>query len=176
MNGMKFGLMLVVLGGFAIGCSQSSGPADANKGKASAEGRKYLLEVEPTGVRSLLDVRKEARDGDDIVMVARIAGSEKPFVDQRASFTVADLSIKPCPESEGCPTPWDCCCVPREDLVQAIAQVKFVDENGKTLNVSAKELLGVRELSVVVVKGKADRDEKDNLTVIANGIFLRKNK
>jgi len=173
MNRMKLGMVFVLLVGLISGCSRNTGP---DQGAASVEGKKYLLDAEPAGAKSVLDIRKEAKDGDDIVMVARIAGSEKPFIDQRASFTVADLSIKPCPESEGCPTPWDCCCVPAEDLLQAIAQVKFVDANGKTLNIGARELFGVKELAVVVVKGKADRDEKGNLTVVANGLHLRKTK
>jgi hypothetical protein len=175
--------VLFVAVGLAVGCSQNGGPAGGHgKGggktdpAAAAEGKKYLLEVEPAGARGVLETRKQAKDGDEVVMVGRIAGSAKPFVEGRASFSVTDLSIKPCPDGEGCPTPWDCCCVPREELLPAMAQVRFASGDGKTLGVGAKDLLGLKELSVVVVKGKASRDEKGNLSVVADGLHVRKGK
>jgi hypothetical protein len=39
--------------------------------------------------------------------------------------------------------------------------------------VDARELLGVKELQTVVVKGKAKRDEQGNLTVLASGVYPR---
>ena len=39
----------------------------------------------------------------------------------------------------------------------------------------ARELLKVQELSTVVVRGKAQRDESGNLTVLANGVYVTKN-
>ena len=50
----------------------------------------------------------------------------------------------------------------------------IVDENGRTVKADAKNLLNVKELVTVVVRGKAKRDEKGNLTVLANGVFVRK--
>jgi hypothetical protein len=38
----------------------------------------------------------------------------------------------------------------------------------------ARELLKVKELSTVVVKGKAQRDAAGNLTVVASGVFMKK--
>ncbi len=40
----------------------------------------------------------------------RIGGSEKPFVDGLAAFTIVDLKVPYCADDEGCPTPWDYCC------------------------------------------------------------------
>ena len=34
-------------------------------------------------------------------------------------------------------------------------------------------MLGVQELSTIVVKGKAQRDDAGNLTVLASGIFVK---
>ena len=51
--------------------------------------------------------------------------------------------------------------------------VKFVDENGKSVETDARELLGVKELQTVVVTGKAQRDDAGNLTVLASGLFVR---
>ncbi len=176
-------MVLVVTAGIAVGCGQNSGPTGVQgkggpKGDPAAadDGKKYLLDAEPAGAKGVLEARKQAKAGDEVVLVGRIAGSKKPFVEGRASFSVTDLSIKPCEPDEGCPTPWDCCCVPKEELLPATAQVRFVGGDGKTLNVGAKELLGVRELAVVVVKGKADRDDKGNLTVVASALHVREAK
>ncbi|NIL95715.1 MAG: hypothetical protein GTO53_00720 [Planctomycetales bacterium] len=51
--------------------------------------------------------------------------------------------------------------------------MKIVDPQGQLVRSSAKELLNVKELATVIVKGKAQRDDKGNLTVIAQGIFVR---
>ena len=37
----------------------------------------------------------------------------------------------------------------------------------------AKDLFGIKELSTVVVNGTANRDDKDNLTVLARGLYVR---
>lgn len=175
-------LMLVA---FTLGCGQSQkgSPPDTKGAKSedknlgpTEEGKKYLLAAEPKGAKGVVDARKDVKDGEPVVLVGRIAGSRKPFVDGRASFSVTDLKIEPCAEDEGCPTPWDCCCTGKEELLPAMAQVKFDGKDGKTLNVGAKELLGVKELAIVVVTGKANRDDKGNLTVVADGLHVRSAK
>ena len=55
-----------------------------------------------------------------------------------------------------------------------MALIKVVDENGKTVRAHAKSLLNVKELSTVVVKGKAKRDDAGNLTVLASGVHIEK--
>lgn len=52
--------------------------------------------------------------------------------------------------------------------------IKVVDENGKLVKADARELLKVKELSTVVIKGKARRDDKGNLTILASGVFVKK--
>lgn len=52
--------------------------------------------------------------------------------------------------------------------------IKVVDENGKLVKADARELLNVKELSTVVIKGKARRDDKGNLTILASGVFVKK--
>jgi hypothetical protein len=51
-----------------------------------------------------------------------------------------------------------------------------VDDTGKPVSQSARDLLNVKELSTVVVKGKAKRDDQGNLTVAANQVFVRPGK
>ena len=42
------------------------------------------------------------------------------------------------------------------------------------MKAGAKELLDVKELSTVVVRGKAQRDDTGNLTVLASGVYVKK--
>ena len=68
--------------------------------------------------------------------------------------------------------PWDYCCETPK-LKTSTALVKVVDDGGDVVKADAKQLLGVRELSTVVVKGKAQRDDAGNLTVLATTIFVK---
>ena len=94
----------------AIGCSQES-PTTATPqvtNLASAvDGSKYLLNSEPDDAMDVIKVRKEAKDDENIVIVGRIGGSENPWVEGRAAFSIVDPSLKPC--EDGCPKPWDYC-------------------------------------------------------------------
>jgi hypothetical protein len=54
-----------------------------------------------------------------------------------------------------------------------IATVKIIGEAGAPVSQSARDLLNVKELATVVVKGKAKRDDQGNLTVSANQVFVR---
>ena len=56
----------------------------------------------------------------------------------------------------------------------AIVQGKVVDEDGSLVKADAKGLLDVKELSTVVIKGKAQRDDAGNLTVLASGVYVKK--
>jgi hypothetical protein len=164
--------MVLLTGALATGCS--GGPT-SSPNKPAAGGDKYRLAEEPAPAKAVGEVRKDAKDGDEVVVVGRIGGNVKPWVDGRAAFWIIDSSLKSCKDTEGddCPTPWDYCCTPREELVKMMATVKVVDEHGQTVSTDARELLGVKELQTVVVRGKAKRDEQGNLTVLAPGVFVR---
>ena len=54
------------------------------------------------------------------------------------------------------------------------ALVKIVDETGELVKADARKLLKVQELSTVVVKGKAQRDDTGNLTILASGVYVKK--
>ena len=154
-----------------LGCSQDEGGDDA----PSVDGSKYVLKTEPAGAQAVEAVRKDAKDGDEVVVVGRIGGKPDPWGKGYATFTIVDESLKPCNERDDdtCPTPWDYCC-DLSDLTDKSAFVEFVDESGKVVKADAKKLLAVKELQTVVVHGKAVRDETGNFTLQADGIFVRK--
>lgn len=155
------------------GCGPSSTPAA--KDGASAEGAAYLLTSEPSGAKGVKETRTAAKDSDEVTLVGRIGGEEKPWVEGQAAFLIVDTSLKPCNERPGddCPIPWDYCCDAGE-LPTSKAMIKIVDAGGKTVATDARKLLGVKELQTVVVHGKAKRDDAGNLTVLADKIFVRK--
>ncbi len=174
---MHFMSLALLAGVLAAGCNQIK--TDGKTPVATLnedDSTKYVLVDEPAGAKPVLAVRQESKDGDDVVVVGRIGGEVKPWVEGKAAFWIVDASIKSCKETEDddCKTPWDYCCLPKEELRGAMATVKFVDDQGKTLASDARQLLGVKELQTVVVRGHAKRDEQGNLTVLATGLYVRR--
>src|SRR3990172_11878487 len=159
--------VVLLLGGLVVtGCTQNAKPA--------VDGSKYLLKSEPTGAKDVIKARGEAKNEAEIVVVGRIGGGTNPWVDGRAAFTIVDPSLKACSDIPGdaCETPWDYCCE-TDKLPASTAFVKVVDEAGNIVKADARELLKVKELQTVVVRGKAQRDAACNLTVIASGVYVR---
>jgi hypothetical protein len=163
-----------------VGCERSANVNNPSGAVAiQSEGADgLLLAEEPEGAKGVLDVRKDAKDGDEVLVVGRVGGRAEPLVKGRASFTIVDPSLKTCSDIPGdnCERPWDYCCENPSDLARATVLVKFVDEGGKTVARDARELLGVEPLQTVVVRGKAKRDADGNLTVLASALHVRGKK
>lgn len=170
--------LLLGLAIFAVtGCGQDTTDQSGVMTKPTAsdlDGSKYMLDAEPDTAKSVLEARADATDGEDIVVVGRIGGSENPWIDGRAAFSIVDEVAKPCNEIPGdkCPKPWDYCC--EDNLASKTTLVKFVGDDGKALSAGAKDLFKVKELDTVIIKGKAKRDDAGNLTVLASSMFVRK--
>ncbi|MBW3540078.1 MAG: hypothetical protein KY476_07405 [Planctomycetes bacterium] len=160
------------LAALALGCGGGDDGDGANAG-AESGGSAYVLNAEPAAARGVTDVRKAAKDGDEVTVVGRIGGSADPFVKDLAAFTIVDPKLKPCSPEEGCPRPWDYCCT-FEGLAEGTAMVQIVDDGGQLVSTDARKLLPVKELSTVVVRGKAKVDPEGNLTVRANQLYVRK--
>ncbi|MEW4488931.1 hypothetical protein AB1L42_12665 [Thalassoglobus sp. JC818] len=141
----------------------------------SEAGEQYVLTEEPADALNVIEARESTEADSEIVVFGQIGGSHEPFVDGRAMFTVVDDSLESCNEIPGdsCPTPWDYCCETPK-LKGATALVKVVDANGEPVKTDARELLGVRELTSVIVKGNAQRDDAGNLTILASSIYVKK--
>ncbi len=167
---MKWITVPALLLAACLGCSDNK-PGSGFSG----DGAKYLLKEEPAEAQSVLDTRKKTKDGDDVVIVGRIGGRKDPWGSGQASFSLIDASLVPCSEIEGdnCDTPWDYCCDDPKRLLASMATVNIVDAQGDTVQTPARELLGVKELQTVVVRGKAKRDDKGNLTILAMGLYVR---
>src|SRR6478752_5981903 len=167
-------VLTIVFALIAVLAGQSAAPAREPNNDDSANNSKYILKEEPKDAMGVIDAREKAKDKDDVVVVGRIGGRKNPWVKGAAAFSIVDPSLKACSERPGdtCPTPWDYCC--EADLSKATVFVTVVDDKtGKTLKEDAREALKLRELDTVVVKGKAQRDKKGNLTIAASKLFVR---
>ncbi len=166
---MILSLMVLSLTLLAVGCGKSQ-TATTNEGGAA--GSQFVFATEPKDAVPVGEARESIGDGEDITLVGVIGGSSQPFVEGLAAFTIVDRKVPYCAADEGCPTPWDYCCT--QDQVKGnMATVKIVDDAGKPITQDARGLLNVKELSTVVVQGKAFRDDQGNLTVAANKVFVR---
>jgi hypothetical protein len=163
--------LATVLVGIIAGCGTSSSPPNTTAAP-SADGAAYRLASEPAAAKGVKEARADAKDEEEVTLVGRIGGDPNPWVEGQAAFLVMDSALKPCGADEGCPTPWDCCCDPNLSP-ETKAMVKVVDADGKTVATDARKLLGLKELQTVVVHGRAKRDETGNLTVLADGVFVR---
>jgi hypothetical protein len=131
----------------------------------------YTLAAEPAGAKGVVAVREASRDGDEIVVVGKVGGSARPFVEGRCAFTMIDTSIEPC-DDDGCGNPY--CSVDAGVLRKSTTLVKVVDGQGNSLPTGARQAFGLEQLQTVVIKGKAKKDEQGNLTILASGVFVRK--
>lgn len=182
MLNFKLSIGVALLAGVLAGCSAQSisqPTTTANSDKPateqpSAEGARFRLSAEPTGAVEVIGVRSDATDGDQVVVVGRIGGDVNPWVQGRAAFSLVDNSIRACSDipGDGCPTPWDYCCE-TDKLKTGKILVKFVDEGGQLIASDARELLGVRELDTVVVKGKVQKSADGNAVLLANGVYVK---
>lgn len=167
MNVKHWGMMVLAIA-TAVGCGETNPQADV--AEAAAPDPTYVMTTEPTGAAGVGEVRDSSEE--EVMVVGRIGGSVEPFVDGLAAFTIVDPAVPYCADEEGCPTPWDYCCK-QNQVKDNIATVKVVNEKGDIVAKDAPELLGVKELSTVVVKGKAERDKQGNLTVLAEQVYVK---
>jgi hypothetical protein len=174
-----FGLSVLLA---ATGCGESQpqhGPAATSAADLKVYQARYVLTDEPDGAMGVLTAREESKTDQKVVVVGRIGGSARAWVDGMAAFVMADASALGedtdcCEEGctvEGCTEP---CCAQAKELKGFTALVKVVDEAGSPLAVDARQLLDVKERDTVVVRGRAVRDDAGNLTILADGIHVRR--
>ena len=133
---------------------------------------RYVAMTEPAGALPVGLVRQSGVMDQTVTLEGVVGGTPYPFIEGLAAFTIVDPSVPFCRPAEGCPTPWDYCCA-QDQVRQNIATVKVVDDSGRPVTVDARELLGIKGLSSVVVQGDIQRDDHGNLTVVTNKVFVR---
>ena len=168
----KWKLSFVVAALFAVGLTGCNSENTTSTVAQSAHDSTYVVSSEPQGAVAVGDARDSVEDEQEVVLIGRIGGSAEPFVDGIAAFTIVDPKVPHCSAEEGCPTPWDYCCE-QDQVKDNIAMVKIVDAQGKPVSQDARLLLGVKELSTIVVRGKAQRDADGNLALSASQVYVK---
>ena len=160
---------------FLVGCQQP----DA---RVLELRKQYVLSQEPSGASSIeatLEKAKEAHveDVGEVVLVGRIgAGEFEPWAAGQASFLMSEAL----PETDHAATPGhdpaNCpfCRRRAEKAASFTALVQFRDDKGEIVPIDARELLGVEQNQVVVVRGKARVDKVGTLVVAADGIHVKR--
>lgn len=172
-------VLAVAFTGLAMttGCgSATESPAVASSSVVNIDASQYQLEEEPDGAVGVITARETAEDGAAIVLVGRVGGSARPWVDGRAAFTLLDASMSVVAEGEdsgeeGELCTGDCCALERQSCTTL---VKVVDSQGKLVPMDSRELLGLKESDMVVVQGTAKKDKSGNFVMLAKGVFIRK--
>lgn len=148
----------------------------AANGMAAALPDGLFATSEPPDAINVSDAKHAADEGAEIVIRGRIGGSRQPFVEGRAIFTIADLSMPSCAENpeDACRTPWDYCCEPRDAVAANTATIRVVDDAGAPLRTTLEGAGGLRPLAEVVVRGRVSQKQGDKVLVVdAAAVFVR---
>lgn len=157
------------------GCGKSPAmQTQTTESTANIDGSQFMLADEPDGAVGVIAAREAAEDGAPLVLVGRVGGSDNPWIEGRAAFTLLDASVTVVAEGtdseEGEICTGDCCATER---LHCTTLVKIVDEKGQLVPVDARKLLGLRMLDMVVLQGTAKKDETGNFVMLAKGVFVR---
>ncbi len=172
---------------FALGCDQkpaepprtpsATPPSPANSVAAdSALPDTLFVTVAPAEPRELGDVKADASAEGAVVLRGRIGGRVEPFVKDRAIFMLADCRMPTCRDrhGDGCPTPWDYCCEPKDELLARTASVQVVGPDGQPLKVGLQGQHGLEPMAEIVVSGRIASRDGGTLLINADRIFVKK--
>ena len=164
----SFHILPLLLGILLIaGCADTSATAPQ-----PSPATQYLLASEPAGALDVLDIKEQLQDGERVVVMGRVGGGIKPWIDGRAAFLLTDSRIEAsCEDGDKCELGCPGC---SKEMMEASTMVKFLGDDGKVLPVDARELLGLKERQTVVVEGMASRDSTGNLSIAGRNIYIRK--
>ena len=164
----------------AIGCDQRSEDNSLPSTSIVSIPESVLLKTKPEGSVSISQARNSAKPGDTIVVSGEIGGRKNDtFSPTLSTFFLADSdAIMNCIKkhgSDGCPTPWDYCCEPKEKVIASIAFIQFKSQEiGKVATQSFRGWNGLKELSQVTIKGTVDSTSSPNAIIInLEGIYIQ---
>ena len=152
--------------------SAISGCADLSPEVVAARA-KFVLSASPGEQRGIAWIRKDLNEGTiedpaDIIVRGRIyAGDVPPWETGEAAFILTDITGH---DGDDKHDPYSCpyC---SEKIEDHIAMVRFQGDDG-VLQVDTRELFGVSEKQVVVIRGKGTIGDDNMLEIDADGIYI----
>jgi hypothetical protein len=154
----------------------SSGCGDGLSPEVRAIRDRVITTKAPAGEQPIPEVRKELQDGTldadkPFVVRARInAGDFPPFAEGVAAFVVTDATGHDGDEEHN---PHECPFCKR-DINSVIARVEFRQQDGKLIEIDARELLKLKEFDLLVIEGTGAIGEDDMLVIEATKIFVKR--
>ena len=138
---------------------------------------RFTLSSEPAGATSISDAVKALKDGESILVRGQIpVGDVEPWNKGKARFLMSEAVHEgnatgqhggPGHDPETCPF-----CKRRNEAKRKLALVEFLDADDNVLEIDARELFGVEEGQVVVVRGNGKIGELGVLVISANAIHI----
>ena len=148
-------LIAILAAAVIVGCDDSEPAAVESTATTAALPADLILAAAPEDARGVAAVRESAGAGEAVVVEGVVGGRVDPIAEDRAIFTLLDDVVTTCDEmgEDHCPTPWDACCEPREELAANAATVQIVGDDGRPLDLGLAGTGGLAPLSRVVVVG-----------------------
>ena len=160
----------------ACGGSDESGSGEGDGAQSSvSEIEAIVLGSAPEGAITVSEARKSAKPGETVTISGKIAGTMNPFTEGYASMVLADRALQTCDLIPGdeCPTPWDACCADPEHIKASRLTLQIVDPEGLPVTENFKGVIGMKELSPLVVTGVvAEGSTAENMIINLSGLYL----
>ena len=156
----------------SLSCRDSNDPQPQGSARLPDS---LFLTAAPDDIQTVSSLKEKASEGDDVVIKVVVGGRKKLFVNDRAVMTVIDATLdNPCTvEDDHCPTPWDYCCTPPEELLPNIASVQILGDDNRPLAVDLSTVEKLKPLTTLVIQGTVGPRSDQNILVIhADGIFV----
>lgn len=180
MNPMKTSISLLCVGALTILFSSCGGEKAEPEETASVDLNPIIEgvfdETEPESSITVVEARKSAQPGDEIIVTGKVAGAMSPFTEGFATFVLADQALETCDLVPGdlCETPWDACCVESSVIQSMRMSIQILGEDGRPVTQSLGGVRGMKELDTLVVSGTvAEESTAENLILNATGIFQK---
>ena len=180
MNPKKASISLLCFGAITVLFSSCGGGKTEPEETASVDLNPVIEgvfdETEPESPITVVEARKSAQPGDEIIVIGKVSGAMSPFTEGFATFVLADQALETCDLVPGdlCETPWDACCVEPSVIQNMRMSIQILGEDGRPVMQSLRGVRGMKELDTLVVSGTvAEGSTADNLILNATGIFQK---
>ena len=178
MKRLVFAMCGVVVGltVLTVGCDRRT-PAAPESPRASSEAlpADLFVKTAPPGAIDVATAKKSVKDGQIVVVKGRVGGQKEPLAANRAILTLADLGLRTCDKSpmETCPTPWDSCCEPKDEVAANSLTVQVSGASGQALKAGLSGANGIAPMKQLVVLGTAKTlSGSDAVVVEARQIYV----
>lgn len=159
-----------------IGCSDGGNGKSSSNAPASTDNlpADLFVTAKIDGAKSVSEIKKDAKEGDQVIIRGVVGGAVDPFVANRAMVSVIDYAVVSCKDNgEECPTPWDYCCTPQDELTKGRATIQVAGKDGSPLKVAISAGQKIKPYDVIIVRGKVGpRPSPEVLVVTADAIHV----